>query len=266
MRAIAAFIRSSWLNASSYRVSMVLSVIGVIGSVIPVYFIAKALQPMMAHVIQGESQQYFAFVLVGTLTFSFIPLAVKGLPDAITSSINSGTMEAVLGTPTSMPVMLLGMMAYSFLWTFFRASLMLVAAWVLGASIAWHQVPVAAVLLLLIVLAYVPIGLFSAAAYLAFRTTGPIAAGVMILSTLLGGVYYPAKVVPSWLQHISGFIPLTYGLRALRRVMLEGASLFSVGRDVAILLAMTAVLLAVSTWIFGISMRYARRTGTLGYY
>jgi ABC-2 type transport system permease protein len=266
MRAIAAFIRASWLNASSYRVSMAISLLGVMGSVIPVYFIAKALQPMMSHVIQGEGQQYFAFVLVGTLTFSFIPLAVKGLPDAITSSINSGTMEAVLGTPTSMPVMLLGMMGYSFIWTFLRATLMLVAAWILGASIAWHQVPAAAGVLLLIVLAYVPIGLMSAAAYLAFRTTGPIASVVMILSTLLGGVYYPAKVVPSWLQHVSGFIPLTYGLRALRKVMLEGASLFSVSRDVAILLAMTAVLLALSVWIFGISMRYARRTGTLGYY
>jgi ABC-2 type transport system permease protein len=266
MKAIAAFVRASWLSASSYRVSMALSLVGVIGSVVPVYFIARALQPMMQRVIQGEGQQYFAFVVVGTLTFSFIPIAVKGLPDAITSSINSGTMEAVLGTPTGMPVMLIGMMGYSFIWTFARASLMLAAAGVLGASIAWPHVPAAMAVLTLIVLAYVPIGLISAAAYLAFRTTGPIAAGIMVLSTLLGGVYYPAKVIPSWLQHISGFIPLTYGLRALRRIMLEGASLMSVGRDIGILLTMTVFLLAAGIWIFAVAMRYARRTGSLSYY
>jgi ABC-2 type transport system permease protein len=88
----------------------------------------------------------------------------------------------------------------------------------------------------------------------------------MILSTLLGGVYYPAKVVPAWLQHISGFIPLTYGLRALRKVMLEGASLRTVGGDVAMLLLMTVVLLFVGLWVFKSAMSYARRIGSLGYY
>jgi ABC-2 type transport system permease protein len=266
MRAIAAFVRASWLSASSYRVSMALSLLGVVGAVIPVYFVAKALQPMMGRIIQGEAHQYFAFVLVGTITFSFIPLAVKGLPDAITGSINNGTMEAVLGTPTSMPVMFAGMMAYSFAWAFIRAVLTLLAGWILGASIAWAQVPAAMLVLALLIMAYVPIGLISASSYLAFRTAGPIASGVMILSTLLGGVYYPAKVVPAWLQHISGFIPLTYGLRALRKVMLEGASLRTVGGDVAMLLLMTVVLLCVGLWVFKSAMSYARRIGSLGYY
>jgi ABC-type polysaccharide/polyol phosphate export systems, permease component len=266
MRSIAAYIRASWLSASSYRVSMVLSLLGVVGAIIPVYFIAKALQPMMGRVIQGEAHQYFAFVLVGTITFSFIPLAVKGLPDAITSSINNGTMEAVLGTPTSMPVMFAGMMGYSFIWTFVRAVLTLLAGWMLGASIAWNQVPLAVLVLALLIMAYVPIGLISASSYLAFRTAGPIATGVMILSTLLGGVYYPAKAVPAWLQHISGFIPLTYGLRALRKVILEGASLRTVGADVAMLLLMTVVLLGIGLWVFKSAMSYARRIGSLGYY
>jgi ABC-2 type transport system permease protein len=266
MRAIGAFIRASWLSASSYRVSMAISLFGVVGAVIPVYFVAKALQPMMGHVIQGEAHQYFAFVLVGTITFSFLPLAVKGLPDAITGSINNGTMEAVLGTPTSMPVMFAGMMGYSFVWALVRAALTLLAGWVLGASIAWHQVPAAALVLALLIIAYVPIGLISASAYLAFRTTGPLAAGVLVLSTLLGGVYYPAKVVPAWLQHISGFIPLTYGLRALRKVMLEGASLRTVGSDVAMLVLMATVLLCIGLWVFRSAMSYARRTGSLGYY
>ena len=266
MRAIAAFIRVGWLNATSYRVSMALSLIGVVAAVVPVYFIAKALQPVMGGVIQGEGQQYFAFILVGTLTFSFIPLAVRGLPDAITSSINSGTMEAVLGTPTRMPVMLLGMMGYTVIWSFLRASLTLFAGWMLGASIAWHQVPFAAFILALIIAAYVPIGLLAASAYLAFRTSGPLASGTIILSTLLGGVYYPAKVVPSWLQSISDFIPLTYGLRALRRVLLENASLLTVSADLGILLVMIVFLLAAGCWTFGAAMRYARRTGTLGYY
>jgi ABC-2 type transport system permease protein len=266
MRPILAFMRASWLTASSYRVSMLLSLFGVVGSVIPVYFIAKALQPMMSHAIQGEGHQYFAFLLIGSVTFSFIPLAVSSLPNTITGSITSGTMEAVLGTPTNMPTMLIGMMSYNFAWTAFRAALMMVAGWLLGASISWVQLPSALFLLSLIIIAYIPLGLMSAAAYLAFRTAGPFAMGVMVVSSLLGGVYYPTHVVPSWLEHVSGAIPLTYGLRALRRVLLEGASLMSVRQDVGMLLLMTAVLFAVGGWLFAAAMRYARRTGSLSYY
>lgn len=266
MRSILAFMRASWLSASSYRVSMVLSLVAVIGTVIPVYFIARALQPLMSNAIQGEGHQYFAFLLIGSITFLFIPLAVSSLPSTITSSITSGTMEAVLGTPTSLPIMLLGMMGYSFAWTAIRASVMLIAGAVLGASISWTQLPFAMILLLLIILAYVPIGLMAAAAYLAFRTSGPLVPAVMVISSLLGGVYYPTHVVPSWLEHVSGAIPLTYGLRALRRVLLEGASLMSVRTDVGILLLMTVVLFAAGGWMFSAAMRYARRTGSLSYY
>lgn len=266
MRAILAFMRAGWLTASSYRVSMALSLVTVVGSVIPVYFIAKALQPMMSNAIKGEGHQYFAFLLIGSITFTFVPLAVSSLPGTITSSITSGTLETVLGTPTSIPTMLVGMMGYSFVWTALRGALMLIAGWFLGASISWIQLPSAVLLLGLIILAYIPIGLMSAAAYLAFRTAGPFAMGVMVLSSLLGGVYYPTHVVPSWLERVSGLIPLTYGLRAMRHVLLEGASLLSVRNDVGILLLMTAILFAIGGWLFSAAMRYARRTGSLSYY
>jgi ABC-2 type transport system permease protein len=266
MRAILAFMRVSWLTASSYRVSMVLSLISVVGSVIPVYFVAKALQPMMATAIQGEGHQYFAFLLIGSVTFTFIPLAVSSLPNTITSSITSGTLETVLGTPTSMPTMLAGMMGYNFVWTGVRAALMLLSGWALGASISWVQLPSAMILLALIIIAYIPLGLMSAAAYLAFRTSGPFPMGVLVVSSLLGGVYYPTHVVPSWLEHISGVIPLTYGLRALRHVLLEGASLVSVRADVGMLILMTVILFAAGGWMFSVAMSYARRTGSLSYY
>lgn len=266
MRAILGLVRANWLTASSYRVSMMLSLVGVVASVVPVYFVAKALQPLMGKVITGEAHQYFAFLLVGSVTFSFIPLAVSSLPSTITSSISNGTLESVLGTPTGIPAMLAGMMGYSFGWTTLRALLMLLAGWILGASISWAQMPSAVILLVLIIMAYIPLGLISAAAYLAFRTSGPLPTAVMIVSSLLGGVYYPTHVVPSWLEKVSNVVPLTYGLRALRRVLLEDASLVAVRSDIGVLIVMTTLLFVVGAWLFSAAMRYARRTGSLSYY
>ena len=79
-------------------------------------------------------------------------------------------------------------------------------------------------------------------------------------------MYYPTTVIPGWIESISAFLPLTYGLTALRAVLLEGRSLATVWRDVSILLVFTAVSLVVSAAAFGAALRYARRIGNLAQY
>jgi len=101
---------------------------------------------------------------------------------------------------------------------------------------------------------------------LAFRTAGPLPKGMALLSGLLGGVYYPTQVIPSWLQVLSDSLPLSYGLRALRRVVLQDASFSDVAPDLLVLLAMTTVLFALGTLAIVLALRYARRQGTLAQY
>ena len=101
---------------------------------------------------------------------------------------------------------------------------------------------------------------------LAFRTAGPASQGRPLVSGLLGGVYYPTHVIPSWLQSISAFLPLSYGLRALRRVVLQGASLTAVAPDLLALLAATIILLCLGTAALSAALRYARQHGTLSQY
>jgi ABC-type multidrug transport system permease subunit len=89
---------------------------------------------------------------------------------------------------------------------------------------------------------------------------------VLVLSGFLGGVYYPTHVIPSWLQNVSAFLPLTYGLRALRQTLLEGLPLRAVLPDVLVLVAFVALLFLVGAFAFRQALRYARRTGTLAQY
>jgi ABC-2 type transport system permease protein len=142
----------------------------------------------------------------------------------------------------------------------------IVAGAVLGAHVVWSHIPAALLILVLIVLAYIPFGMISAAMVVAFRTPGPLAGGVLLASNLLGGVYYPTTSIPSWIQNLSSFIPLTYGLRSLRRVMLEGASLADVAADLGMLLLFIAVLTTLGTALLLWAFRYARRAGTMGQY
>lgn len=266
MRESWALIRSSWLTAASYRLGMLMSLFGLVAVLLPLYFIANALQPTMQQTIAAEAHQYFGFVVLGAVTFSLITSCTTALPSALDGAIGRGTLEVMLGTPARLSAICVGLMGYGVLWALLRAVILLGVAVVLGASIVWGGVPLAALVLALTMLSYVGIGLLFASLVLVFRTTGPLLAVVLTASMFLGGVYYPSHVVPTWIRDFGAAIPLTYGLRAIRQIVLRGDPAMAVARDVGILTAMTAATLGLGIAVFLFALKHARRAGTLSSY
>ncbi len=266
MREALALVRASWLSAASYRLATLLSLFSLVATIVPIYFIAGAIQPIVAQSIQTEGGQYFAFLLLGLVTLSFVTVAVNNLPSAIGSGIGTGTLEALLATPARFPALLLGFVGYAFIWAAIRAAVMVGIGVALGAAIVWSKLLVGIVILLLIILAYLPFGMLSAAAIIAFRTPTPLGRLAVAGSALLGGAYYSTAVIPSWLQRLSGLVPLTYGLRALRRTLLEDMDLPAVLPDILALSAFALGLLLLSSWTLSVALRYARRSGSLSQY
>jgi ABC-2 type transport system permease protein len=266
MREAVALLRASWLTATSYRLGMLMSIGGLVVTILPMYFVAGALQPVIADRIRNEGGHYFGFLVVGILAFSFLSTAVNAVAGAIASGIATGTLEAMLSTRARLGSLMAGLVSYAFTWTAVRAALTIVMAVLLGVQLSAAHSGFALIILLLIVAAYFAVGLMAAAMVLAFRTTGPLPHAVLLLSGLLGGVYYPTSVIPSWIQSLSSAVPLTYGLRALRRVWLDGAGVREVLPDVVTLAVMAVGLLALGVGAFTLGMRYARRAGTLAHY
>lgn len=264
--ATVALVRAHFRSAVSYRIRTILSLLGIVVSVIPVYFVAEALQSTMEASIHGYGGRYFSFLIVGMISLSFVASAATELPDTIHGGIRNGTLEALLSTPAGLPQVLAGMTGYGFLWTGARALVLLLAAWVLGADPVWSRLVPGLLVLGLIVATHIPFGLMAGAMVLAFRTAGPLPNGILALSGLLGGVYYPTEVVPSWLEELTRGLPLTYGLRALRRTFLEGEGLGAVAGDLAVLVLFGAALWAAAILLFRAALTYSRRSGTLAQY
>lgn len=266
MREAIALIRARWLTIASYRMQTVFSFFGLLVSVVPIYFVSRALQPMMASSIQNQGGQYFAFVVLGLVSYAFINTATSALHTAFSSDISNGSLEAVLATPISIPALLAGMFGQAFLWTVLRTSMVLTGAAVLGAEIVWSRGLLAALVLALTVLPYIALGIILAALVLAFRSTGPLPTAITAASMLLGGVYYPTSSIPSWLAYAAKAVPLTYGLRALRRAFLDGAPLSAIAGDLAALCGFSIVLFAAALLAFSMAWNFARRAGTLAQY
>jgi len=57
----------------------------------------------------------------------------------------------------------------------------------------------------------------------------------------LSGVLWPVEQMPDYLQWLAKFLPLTYAIRGLRDVMLQGASLAEIPLELGVLCAFAAV-------------------------
>lgn len=265
-RAIGALTRASWYHAKSYRLALLTQVGGLILTIIPIYFVANALQSTMASTIAGESKEFFPFMLVGWVATMFMASGLTTLQSGISGGISNGSFESLLITRSSVPALLLGLSSYGAILTLVRATVMLVAGWVLGASVTWSRIGPALVLIALIFLVYWGIGLTASAMVIAFRTTGPLLTVVSAFSVLFGGVYYPVSAIPSWLREIADVTPMAYGLRALRRVLLLGEGIGSVAQDLVMLASMGVLSIVIGAWAIQAALRYARKSGTLGTY
>lgn len=266
MRAIAAMLRATWLSASSYKVSTILSMLAMLISVVPVYFIARELQRTMSAAIANEGGNFFGFVLLGMIGMMVVTEAIYGLASTVGATATSGTLDALMLTPTSLPVLFIGLNAYSLLLLLVRVGIFLAAGAILGAPLIWYKVPEGLLVLVLILLAYMPIGMVGTALLLTFRTQAQLPSAAVVGSALLGGVYYPTHVIPSWLENLSLVVPLSYGLRAFRRIMLEGSSLLGEWNEILPLIGFIVVLGTLGTMAMMWALSYARREGTLTQY
>ena len=268
MREALALIQASWRTQRSYRVSMVLSILSLGVTVLPVYFVSKALQANMAESIASQASSYFGFLVIGFIALIFVSTTVNSIPDAVGGGIGTGTLEALLSTRASIPSLLAGMVGYSFVWTSVKAILFLLLAMMLGLHLSFAASLSGILIVIMIVLAHIPFALMAASLVLAFRTTGQIPSIVMISSGLLGGVYWSmtAKIIPPWVHTLGNYVPLAPGLRALRQTLLNGASLAMVAPDLMLLLGFIVLLSAIGFIMFVEALRYARRTGTLAQY
>lgn len=266
MRSVIALIRASLLSAASYRLSMVISVVGLLASVVPIYFISAALQPVIETTIRAEGGNYFGFLITGIAATYLLAAACSAVPSALASSIGSGTFEALLVTRTPLLSLLLGLSGYPVIWSLLRAALLIGGAAVVGVHFAWSAAAPIVVITVLLLVAYGGIGLVAAALIVVFRTSGPLITAVIAGSGLLGGVYYPTAVIPSWLQSISALVPLSYGLRAARMLLLGEASLTDVTPDVLMLALLAATSMTIGAAVFLLALRRARSAGTLSQY
>ncbi|MGQ0766795.1 MAG: ABC transporter permease [Gemmatimonadota bacterium] len=265
-RVIGAIWKAGLLSAVSYRTRFALSLASVVVTVIPMFFIARALQPLMGGVIEAEGARYFDFLILGFVCLSLVSVSVSALPSQVGSDIQNGFFETLSATPAGLPALLAGLVAYPASYALFKNVASVGTALLLGMHFSAGSLPAVALIIALLIITHVGVALVATAGVIAFRTTMALPELLLSGSALLGGVYWPTSVIPSWIQRISDVLPVSYGLRALRKTALAGESLASVRDEVLALAGFAVFWTAVGSIAIALAMSHARRRGSLSQY
>jgi len=264
LRKVAAFLVRDFYWEVSYPLNFFWRGGSIFFNLITFYFLGRLVSGATAGYLSAYGGDYFPFVLLGLALASFQGVAMSSVSHAILYGMYTGTLEAMLVTPTSLSTIVFASVLYQFASSLISVLIYLVfGAVFFGFPLGEANLLSAAVILGLTLLAHLPLGIFSASFLLIFKRGDPVTSLVGSFSALLGGVYFPLTVLPDWLQTAALFIPFTHALEGLRQAMLNGRNLLELGAQVAVLSIFAAVLLPCSLAVFSWSIYQAKRLGTL---
>jgi len=262
---VASFLRRDWATVRSYRLPFVLDVFTTFFALFLFFFLARLVDGADLSRFEGLERGYLPFAVIGMAVFRMVQSALTSFNSKLRTEQTTGTLEALLATPTSPRLVILANATYDVLRAALSGVLMVVLALTLGVRLTTDPAALAVTGLALLAL----IGLFGAlgvavAAFgIVFKQAGGLIGMITAGLALLGGVYFPTEVFPTWLAWIADALPFTWGVDVLRTALITGEL------DTTRLLALAAsalVTLPLSLWLFKLAVDKARRDGSLGQY
>lgn len=229
------------------------------------YYLSLIVAPSSSFGANGHVGSYFTYLVVSFAFVTFQNNAMLSFAESIREGQTTGTLEAVLATPTSLSLIVLSTGLWSFTLTLGRVIFYFLLALAFGLNLHHMNWLTAGIFLLLTIASVSPIGVLAAAATMAFKKTAPLAFSVNSATSLFGGVYLPLTKLPLALQAIGWMLPITHALNGFRAAV-YGAGIWDLRVEVAWMLGLTAILLPASLYVFARTVHRGRHDGTLGQY
>jgi ABC-2 type transport system permease protein len=262
-----AFLKRDVMDEASYRFSFFLQFLNIFFSVGLFYFIAQLLGSAASPYLEAYGGDYFAFVLIGIAFAGYFGVGLSSFSSSLRQAQTTGTLEAMLTTPTALSTIILSSSLWSYLLTTLRVLVyLLIGDLFLKVNLGGGNYLGALIVLILTIISFSSLGIIAASFIMVLKRGDPITWLFNATSSFLGGIYYPVTILPGWLQFFSYLLPVTYALRAMRLALLQGASTATILSDILVLAVFSAILMPASLLAFRFAVRRARVDGSLSQY
>ena len=205
------------------------------------------------------------YLIIGALLWGFLSVLFHDVAEAVAWERWEGTIEYTFMAPIYRLTYLVGQCIFAVLYAILR-SIIIMALVALFFKINFSNANILATFTLIIISSFSFLGMGLIAAVLPLLSPEKGAQATHIFQAvvlLVSGVYYDVSVLPVWIRPLSVISPGTYTLRAIRRTLLENASLRDVSSDIITLILIGVFLIPFGLWVFSRAEIYAKKMGKL---
>lgn len=129
--------------------------------------------------------------------------------------------------------------------------IVIILGFLIGVPLSLYAVSMAIPLMIIITIGLTCIGLVIASLMTSLESFGTIVTFVNMPMFFLSGALFPVTNLPAWIRWTFYINPLTYGVDALRGVMISGwQTLLPLEYDILIICAFDLVMVVIGTYLF----------------
>lgn len=193
---------------------------------------------------------YTQFLLPGiiaqTLLFTAMFLGISVIWDR-----QFGFMKEILVAPIGRISIFTGKMFGVGTAAIIQGIIVIVLGFLIGVPLTLYSISLAIPLMIIITVGLTCIGLIIASIMTSLESFGTIVTFVNMPMFFLSGALFPVTNLPSWIQWVFYINPLTYGIDALRTVMISGwHSIIPVQYDLLIICLFDVAMVTIGTYFF----------------
>ncbi len=267
--AVRAIFRRDLTAYFRYPLNFIFSLINPFIWALPVLFMAQAFSAGGRNAglaAYTGTSDYVAFFVIGGLITSYVGSVMWGMGFTLREEMWQGVLETNWLTPAPVVVQLVGRSLWSLAITTFEGVCILGLAWGLFRfSFTGHILP-ALLAMVPVLIGLYGLGFGISAWVLVTNNANSIIDMSNYAIQLLSGSQFPVRVLPRILLAVSLFIPLTYGMDAIRGYLLGTSTLLPPSMEMAILFGVMVVFVAAGYLIFKRVERRVRDAGNLGFH
>jgi ABC-2 type transport system permease protein len=193
---------------------------------------------------------YTQFLLPGiiaqTLLFTAIFLGISVIWDR-----QFGFMKEILVAPIGRVSIFAGKMFGVGTAAIIQGFIVIALGFLIGVPLTLYAVGLAIPLMIIITIGLTCIGLIIASLMSSLESFGTIVTFVNMPMFFLSGALFPVNNLPSWIKWAFYINPLTYGVDALRGVMISGwHTILPIYTDIVIICVFDVVMVIIGTYLF----------------
>lgn len=264
-RAAGAFARRGVATYLSYRAKLSLGLASLSLSILTFALVGRVVDTAGPGFVERYGTDYASFAILGVAVHSMAAAGLGCFRSAVRREQLQGTLETLLVSrlPAAATVCMSGLG---------ELALVLVGGIAfLGSARVFLGVspvltPAGALAVALYAVFMAGLGLASAGFILVSKEGEPVSWLLGATSGLLGGVYFPVDLMPSWLQRVAWWLPTTHALALVRGAHASCAPRPGSAASLLVLSASAACAVVAGLSVLGWGLRRARRQGTLGEY